>query len=212
MMKKKVITFSSGEKVDLYLYIYTYTLYIYTCIHTYLTYIRVSPYSTSLPPSLSPLLHTFYYDIHIQPGILIGQSPQNSSKRYIRLALVSQPELQFNRSTAPPSRPQELLKRERETCLINAQTFFVGNYKVLYVLYLHCVHSVHGVQYCAIKARQEGTGPERNGSDQQSYYRFRFFFLLFRCCGREPIENISILGPVLWTLLMTWRNVSFRNG
>lgn len=62
-------------------------------MYTYIyTYIRVSPYSTSLPPSLppSPLLHTFYYDIHIQPGILIGQSLQNSSKRCLRLALVSQ--------------------------------------------------------------------------------------------------------------------------
>lgn len=164
-MKKKshhIFFWGKSRLVPVHIYLYLIHIYMYTYIYTY---IRVSPYSTSLPPS--PLLHTFYYDIHIQPGILIGQSLQNSSKRYIRLALVSQPELQFNRSTAPPSRPQDLLKRDRartrETCLINAQTFLVGNYKVLYVLYLHRVHSVHSVQYCAIKARQERTGPERNG-------------------------------------------------
>lgn len=58
---------------------------MYTYIHTCLSLQYIPP---SLPPS--PLLHIFYYDIHIQPGILIGQSLQNSSKRYIRLALVSQ--------------------------------------------------------------------------------------------------------------------------
>lgn len=137
---------------------------MYTCIYTY---IRVSPYSsTSLPPS--PLLHIFYYDIHIQPGILIGQSLQNSSKRCLRLALVSQAELQFNRSTAPPSRPQDLLKRDRErareTCLINAQTFFVGNYKStvrtvptqLYIVY---------IVYSIALSKRDKKGRVRNGTD-----------------------------------------------
>lgn len=157
-------------------------------MYTYIyTYIRVSPYSTSLPPSLSLvayILLRYPYPTRYPHWPIPSKFKQKVLKVSSRQP-GSQPELQFNRSTAPPSRPQDLLKRDRErareTCLINAQTFFVGNYKVLYVLYLHCVHSVHSVQYCAIKARQERTGPERNGSDQQSFYRFRFLFFSFRC-------------------------------
>lgn len=135
---------------------------MYTYIHTCLSLQYIPP---SLPPS--PLLHTFYYDIHIQPGILIGQCLQNSSKRYIRLALVSQPELQFNRSTAPPSRPQDLLKRDRErareTCLINSQTFLLEITK--YCTYCtYCTYTVYVVYSIALSKRDK-KGRVRNGTD-----------------------------------------------
>lgn len=167
----------------MYLYIYTYTLYMYTCIHTYIhTYVSLPTVHPSLPPSLSLvayILLRYPYPTRYPHWPIPSKFKQKVLKVSSRQP-GSQAELQFNRSTAPPSRPQDLLKRERErvqeTCLINAQTFLLEIKKYCTYCTYTCVHSVHSVQYCAIKARQERTGPERNGSDQQSFYRFRFFF------------------------------------
>lgn len=88
---------------------------MYTCIYTY---IRVSPYSTSLPPSL-PLSLVAYILLRYPYPTRYPHWPIPSKFKQKVLKVSSrqpgsQAELQFNRSTAPPSRPQDLLKRERD--------------------------------------------------------------------------------------------------